>query len=246
MHPTTEVTGFSMKKKTRILIADDHTIVRGGIRQLIDKQPDMEVIAEAADGAETLHKAKDLRPDVVLLDISMPKLNGLQAIPFIIESLPLVRIVVLSVYDKEGYALQALSTGANGYVVKSSPGPVLIEAVRMTCNGEIFLSPELDGELIHNCLREKDNGTPTASKYDLLSKREQQVFRLISGGNTTNQIADCLRLSPRTIEKHRSKIIKKLEINDVVGLIKYAVQIGIIDPDIWEEEGEGRISFQGG
>jgi two-component system response regulator NreC len=216
----------------KILISDDHEIVRQGLKQLIDDQKDMAVVGEAQDGRETLAKVKSLRPDVLLLDISMPRLSGLETLCLIKETMPDLRIVVFSMHKKEAYVRQALATGALGYVLKASPRTEVLAAIRAAYRGEYFLSHEINASVINTYLETRKASPPT-SGYDLLSEREQQVFRLMVEGNTTRQIADLLFVSPKTVEKHRANLMKKLGVRDLVEMIKYAIKINIIDPEHW-------------
>jgi two-component system response regulator NreC len=218
----------------RILIADDHAIVREGLRQLLNSQRDMEVAGEAQDGREALEKAKSLRPDVTLLDIAMPGLSGLEAVRLIKEAVPDTQIVVLSMHEKEAYVHQAFTSGALAYVLKASPSTDVLEAIRAAHRGEYFLSSKIKAEVIGRYLESRKE-KPAVRGYDLLSEREQQVFRLMVEGNSTNQIADVLCVSPKTVEKHRGNVMNKLGIHDLVALVKYAIKIGIIDPELWEE-----------
>lgn len=229
-----------MERKLKVLVTDDHAVVRHGIRQLIGGHAGLEVVGEAEDGREVVSLARKLQPDVVLLDVSMPNLNGLEAVPMLSEAAPGAKVVVFSMYDKEAYVHRALSAGATGYVLKTDSGSAVIDAIRKVAAGEYFLSPRLNAEVIRRYLAPA--GTPAttgkggeASGYDSLTEREQQIFRLVAQGQTTKNIAQLLCLSPRTVEKHRSNIMGKLDIHDQVGLIRYAVKIGVIDPGLWEE-----------
>jgi two-component system response regulator NreC len=218
----------------RIFIADDHAIVREGLKQLLNSQQDMEVAGEAQDGREALEKAKSLRPDVTILDIAMPGLSGLEAVRLIKEAVPHTQIVVLSMHEKEAYVHQAFASGALAYVLKASPSTDVLEAIRAAHRGEYFLSSKIKAEVIGRYLESRKE-KPAVRGYDLLSEREQQVFRLMVEGNSTNQIADVLCVSPKTVEKHRGNVMNKLDIHDLVALVKYAIKIGIIDPELWEE-----------
>lgn len=220
--------------KIRILIADDHAIVRDGLRQLLNGQPDMETAGEAGDGQEVLEKVKALRPDVVLLDVAMPRLSGLEVISLIRESVPDSQIVVLSMHAKETYVQQALAAGALGYALKASPSQDILDAIRAARRGEYFLSSRLKAEVIGTYLKTR-KGTPSLRGYDLLSEREQQVFRLVAQGRSTDEIADILCVSPKTVEKHRTSLMGKLGVHDRLELLKYAIKIGIVDPDLWED-----------
>jgi two-component system response regulator NreC len=217
----------------KILVADDHAVVREGLRQLLNSQPDMEVVGEAEDGREALEKAKSLRPDVTILDIAMPRLSGLEAVHLIKEAVPDTGIVVLSMHKKEAYVHRVLASGALAYVLKASPSSDVLQAIRAVHRGEYFLSSQIRAEVISTYL-ESRREKPSVRGYDLLSDREQQVFRLIVEGNSTNDIADVLCISPKTVEKHRANVMKKLGIRDLVALVKYAVNIGVIDPEFWE------------
>ena len=217
----------------KILVADDHAVVREGLRQLLNSQPDMEVVGEAEDGREALEKAKSLRPDVTILDIAMPRLSGLEAVRLIKEAVPDTGIVVLSMHKKEAYVHQVLASGALAYVLKASPSSDVLQGIRAVHRGEYFLSSQIRAEVISTYL-ESRREKPSVRGYDLLSDREQQVFRLIVEGNSTHDIAEVLCISPKTVEKHRSNVMKKLGIRDLVALVKYAVNIGVIDPEFWE------------
>jgi two-component system response regulator NreC len=217
-----------------ILIADDHAVVREGLRQLFAAHPDMEVVGEAKDGQEALEKARLLRPDVTLLDIGMPRLSGLDAVRLIKEAVPETQIVVLSMYEKEAFVHQVFASGALAYVLKAASSSDVIEAVRAAHRGEYFLSSKIRAEVIGSYLESRKE-EPSVRGYDLLSDREQQVFRLMVEGNSTTQIADILCVSPKTVEKHRANVMKKLGVRDLVAMVKYAVKIGIIDPDLWKE-----------
>jgi two-component system response regulator NreC len=194
----------------------------------------MEVAGEAQDGREALEKAKSLRPDVTILDIAMPGLSGLEAVRLVKEAVPHTQIVVLSMHEKEAYVHQAFASGALAYVLKASPSTDVLEAIRTAHRGEYFLSSKIKAEVIGRYLESRKE-KPAVRGYDLLSEREQQVFRLMVEGNSTNQIADVLCVSPKTVEKHRGNVMNKLDIHDLVALVKYAIKIGIIDPELWEE-----------
>ena len=215
----------------RVLVADDHAIVRDGLRQILTGQHDMEVVGEAKDGYEVVEKAKALRPDVILLDIAMPHMTGLDAIFLIKEAVPNSQIVVFSMYDKEAYVHQVLGSGVLGYVLKTSPSSEVIEAIRAARRGGYFLSSKINAEVVSTYLNSHKE-KPVVRGYDLLSEREQQVFRLMVQGNSTNRIADILYVSPKTVEKYRSGIINKVGIRNPMEMVKYAIKIGIIDPEL--------------
>ena len=219
-------------KKIRVFVADDHAVVREGLIHVLSRQEDIEVVGEAKNGIDAVKKVKSLKSDVTLLDISMPKLNGLEAIPMILEALPDNKIIILSMHKKEAYAYQVLSSGAMGYVLKASPSSDLVKAIRAVYSGEYFLSPGIGKEVITTYLKGHDNKSEGPG-YDLLSEREKQIFRLTVEGNSINQAAKILFLSPKTIERHRANIMKKLEVNNIVEMVKYAVKFRIVDPDLW-------------
>jgi len=217
--------------KTRILVVDDHSIVREGLRQLLNSQPDMTIVSEADNSSEALEKARALHPEVVILDITMPHLSGLDVLPLIKEAVPDTRIVVLSMHENDAYVYQALASGALGYILKASPSAEILTAIRAACKGEYYLSSKLNAEIIGSYLKNRKT-SPSALGYDLLSEKEQQVFRLVVQGKTTNQMAELLCVSPKTVEKHRSSISRKLDIHNVVDMVKYAIKIGLISPEI--------------
>lgn len=219
-----------MSDKIRVLVADDHAIVREGASRLLNAQADMTVVGEAQDGRQALEMARALKPDVAVLDISMPELSGLDLVVLLRESLPETRIVVLSVHKKEAFVQQMLSNGALAYVLKTSPTSDLLEAIRAAMHGEYFLSSKVHAEVIGSYLRQPLCGEDEAG-YAKLSGREQQVFRLVAQGKTTRQIAEILFLSPRTVEKYRAGSMQKLGLKDLVEVIHYAMQHGLVASD---------------
>ncbi|HIJ89500.1 MAG: response regulator transcription factor [Desulfobulbaceae bacterium] len=222
-----------MKGKLKILLADDHAVVRHGMRQLIANHPGMEVVGEAADGGEVVPKAKKLLPDVILLDISMPRLNGLEVVPLLKEAVPDSKVVIFSMYDKDAYVHQALASGAVGFVLKTDSGDEVIAAILRAATGHYYLSPKLNTAVIRRYLFPTPVEDPAVTGYDSLSEREQQIFRMVVEGHPTKEIATMLYLSPRTVEKHRSNIVKKLDIHEPMALVRYAVKIGVVDPELW-------------
>lgn len=217
-----------------ILIVDDHSILRDGVRQLLTSQDDMNIVGEAGDGHSALKQARLLKPDVVLLDIAMPGLNGLETIGLILEAVTETKIVILSMHAKESYVHQALSAGALGYVLKASPSSDVLSAIRAASKDEYFLSSKIRAGVIDAYLQSKKY-TPTVRGYDLLTEREQQVFRMVVEGKTTREIADILCVSTKTIEKHRSGVTAKLGVQGRLELLKYAIKIGVVDPELWAD-----------
>ena len=208
----------------RILIADDHGIVRSGLRMLLEQQEDIEVIAEAADGAEARDTAIRERPDLAILDVKMPKLTGLQATREIREQAPDVAVLILSMYDDERYLFEALKAGASGYVLKTQADVDLLEAVRAVERGEPFLTPEAQRALIKDVLGQG------VGRSDELTPREQEIVKLVAEANTTKQIAEILHLSEKTVENHRANAMRKLGMRDRVELVRYAIRRGLIEP----------------
>ena len=213
-----------------VLIADDHSFVREGARQLIDAQSDLEVVAEVENGSDVIQKARELRPDVVVLDITMPGLNGLDLIVLLRRVSPISRVVVLSFHQELMMVRRALSCGAKGYVVKTAPVAELLDAIRAVSTGQSYLSSHIDTanlESLELTAQDDEQSQP----YDLLTDREQQVFRLVVQGRTNQQIGDVLCISPRTVEKHRAAVLHKLGVKDTVGLMRCAVKLGVILAD---------------
>ena len=217
-----------------IFIVDDHPVIKEGLPVMLEHYPDMKVIGSAVDVYDALKKLKYLTPDVIVLDISLPQLSGLDAITLFRQELPHTQILVFSMHEKEAYVHRALSSGALGYVVKGSPITELIDGIRAVHDGEYFLSSRMKKEVFQTYLRDRQDEPNEPSGYDLLTEREQQVFRMLVAGSTTQQISKSLQLSPKTVEKHRTSVSKKLETKNMVEMVKYAVQLGIIDTDTWD------------
>lgn len=208
----------------KVLIADDHGIVRSGITLLLERQPDIDVIGEASDGAEALKLVLERRPDVAILDNSMPKLTGLQAAREIKQQAPEVNVLILSMHDDERYLYEALRVGAGGYVLKRAADQDLVRAVRAVNDGEPFLTDDAQRTLVKAWI-ESGEETPK----DKLTDREREVVKLIAEAHTNKQIAEILGLSEKTVESHRSNILNKLGMSDRVELVRYAVRRGLIE-----------------
>ncbi len=216
--------GIDLKPKMmRILIADDHGIVRSGLRMLLEGQDDMEVIAEASNGADARDLAIRERPDLAILDVKMPKLTGLQATREIRDQAPDVSVLILSMYDDERYLFEALKAGASGYVLKAQADSDLLDAVRAVERGEPFLTPEAQRALIKDVLGQ-------TSHHEDLTPREQEVVKLVAEAHTNKEIAEILHLSEKTVENHRSNAMRKLGMRDRVELVRYAIRKGLIEP----------------
>jgi DNA-binding NarL/FixJ family response regulator len=208
----------------RVLIADDHGIVRSGLRLLLERQPDIEVVAEAADGAEARELAVRERPDLAILDVKMPKLTGLQATREIKRQVPETAVLILSMHDDERYLFEALKAGASGYVLKAQADTDLLEAIRAVQRGEPFLTPDAQRALITDLL---ERGTPSDEE---LTPREEEVVKLVAEAHTSKEIAEILHLSEKTVENHRANAMRKLGMRDRVELVRYAIRKGLVEP----------------
>ncbi|GAB4548696.1 MAG: response regulator transcription factor [Anaerolineae bacterium] len=215
--------------KIRVLIADDHSLVRAGIRSLLEGQEDIEVIGEAGSGWEAIEQATRLEPDVVLMDIAMGDLSGLEATQEIRERNPHVNVLALTMHDREEYFFAMLKAGALGYVLKESEPYELLMAIRAVHNGEAFLSPAVTKAVLEDYMAQSPNQAET--RYDSLTLREKQVLRLAAEGKTTREMAGLLHLSVKTIEKHRASMMHKLELHSLPELIKFAIRKGLIEVD---------------
>ena len=217
---------MSAPATTSVLVADDHAVVRHGVRGILSAQPDFSVDAEAADGAEAVERALELRPGLVILDVSMPRLNGLEAAAELARRAPEIRLLMLSMHDDEQYLFAALRAGASGYVLKSAVDRDLVEACRATMRGEAFLYPDVAAALV----REHVAGGSAADEplADPLTPREAEVLTLIAEAYTTRQIAEALFISPKTVENHRGRIFQKLGMHDRVELTRYAIRRGLV------------------
>jgi two-component system response regulator NreC len=214
--------------KIRVLICDDHTILREGIRLLLNSQYDMEVVGESGDGRDAVEKARTLKPDVILMDIAMPSLNGLEATKQIRRDDANARVLVLTMYESDEYVAQMLEAGAMGYVLKKVAGSELVYAIRAVSQGEAFLYPSITKRLVEDYLRRVETGQDRAS-LENLTDREREILQLIAEGHSSKQIGDLLNISLRTVQNHRAHLMQKLGIHDRGDLIKYAIQKGIIE-----------------
>jgi DNA-binding NarL/FixJ family response regulator len=212
---------------TRILLADDHAVVRRGLRLVLDGEPDLHVVAEAGDGAEAVERA--LRDDVHLavLDVTMPRMTGIQVAREIARRRPEVRTLILSMHDNEQYFFEALKAGASGYVLKSAADRDLVEACRATMRGEPFLYPDAVAALIRDHLERAGEGRVAS---DILTPRELEILKLIAEAHTSKQIAQMLFISVKTVERHRANILEKLGMRDRVELTRYAIRRGLVEP----------------
>ena len=209
----------------RVLLADDHALVRAGIRALLEGLEGVTVVSEAGTGSEVLELARKHHPDVVLLDISMPGLGGLEASALLKQELPEVRVVMLSMHANEEYVLQALRAGASGYMLKDSATAELELALQAVMQGETYLSPRISKQMVEGYVQRVGGERP---KSDNLTPRQRQVLQLIAGGHSTKEIAYRLELSVKTVETHRAQLMDRLQIRDIAGLVKYAIRNGLV------------------
>lgn len=217
---------------TRILVVDDHTLIRRGIVGLLRDCPDMEVVGEAGTAEEALREAGRVTPDVVLLDIGLPDVDGLRVTRELKKRLPRVEVLILTVHDREDYLFQALQAGASGYILKGADVQDLLAAVRSVTRGEVYLYPTVTRKLLNDYLRRvQASAAEDAEGRDGLTEREREVLRLIALGHTTPEIARLLYLSPHTVQTHRDHIMGKLNLHRRAGLIRYAIRKGLIDAD---------------
>lgn len=216
--------------KIRVLLAEDHTIVRKGLRSLLDAEPDTEVVGEAEDGRKAIQLVEKLCPDVVLMDISMPGLNGLEATRQITKRFPEVKVLILTVHSDEEYIRQVLSAGASGYLVKQAAPSELASAIRAAYQGDFFPSPSISRELIEDYTRQAEAMSENDSLL-ALTDREREVLQLIAEGHSNRQIAEILHISVKTVETHRAHLTDKLGIRSAAELTKYALRKGVISLD---------------
>jgi two-component system response regulator NreC len=215
------------ERKIRILLADDHTVVRRGLRLLLEGQPEFSVVAEAADGKQAVEAAESAKPDVVVLDIAMPNLNGIEAAQRIVSVAPNASIVILSMHADESYVLRALKAGAKGYLLKDSAEGDLIEAIKSVTRGKTFFSPEITKMLAEDYVREI-RARGIEDSYELLTPREREILQLLAEGKSNKDIATLLNLSLYTVETHRRNLQDKLNLHSFAELILYAVRKGVI------------------
>ncbi len=211
----------------RILLADDHTIVRDGLRALVEKQPDMTVSGEAADGREAVQIAEEHSPDVVVMDIAMPNMNGIEATRRIVAQRPATGVVILSMHQDESYVLRSLKAGARGYLLKDSLRSDVVEAIRSVAQGRSFLTRKVSRLLQEDYIRQMER-RGVEDSYDLLTDREREILQLIAEGRTNKEVANVLNIGLTTVETHRTHILQKLGLHSVPELILYAVRKGII------------------
>ncbi|HYL13504.1 MAG TPA: response regulator transcription factor [Terriglobales bacterium] len=208
---------------TRILLADDHALIRQGLKALLEKQ-EFQVVGEASDGQEILRSIEKTRPDVAIIDISMPVLNGVDAARELKKSSPNTKVILLTQHDEDQYVTEALRVGVNGYVLKSQAADDLVHAIHEVCRGSVYLSPNISRAVVDAYL------SKTSVPTDPLSGRERQVLQLVSEGKSTKDVATHLGISVKTAESHRARLMKKLDIHETASLVRYAISRGLIQP----------------
>jgi DNA-binding NarL/FixJ family response regulator len=214
-------------KALRILLGDDHTLVRQGVRKIIEEQPNWEVVGEAQNGRELVRQALAEEPDVLIVDIAMPLLNGIEATRQIVRKLPSAKVLVLSMHADEAYIIQALQAGARGYLLKDSADAELVRAVTAVAEGKSFFSPNVAAIMLDDYVRHlAEKGI--ADRYSALSEREREVFQLVAEGHSNKEVASLLSVSPATVETHRAHILQKLDLHSTAELVLYAVRRGVI------------------
>lgn len=211
----------------KVLLVDDHTIFREGIRALLSAEPDMEVVGEACDGAQAIELAAKLLPDIIVMDLIMPGMNGMQAAQQLHDRHPDIKVLILSMYDDEEYIRQILKAGASGYVLKRAASDDLLRAIREVEDGGSALHPTVAAKLIKDYVR-RTKSTQKRSSDSILTARESEVLKLVAEGRTNRQIAEILGLGRKTVDAHRTNIMRKLDLHDVTGLVKYALKRGFI------------------
>ncbi len=217
--------------KIRVLLADDHAVVRSGLKLIVDAQPDMTVTGEAEDGLEAIEKAQELEPDVIVMDISMPNLGGLEAIRRIKRDGRETHILVLTMHDSEQFFFQAIQAGASGYVTKAAPEWELVTAIRSVHQGECYLNPSVTKFLVNDYLERVKRGDKR-TPVDLLTDREREIIHLVAAGHTNREIAEMLSISEHTVHNHRANLMEKLGVHNRLELLKYAMREGIISADV--------------
>ena len=214
--------------KIRVLLADDHTILRAGLRMMLNAQPDIEVVGEASDGRQALVEALRLQPDVVLMDITMPELNGIEATRQIKRALESTRVLILTMHENEEYLFQVLRAGASGYILKEAADTELISAIRVVYSGRFYMSPSAQTMMVGDYLLRVRSGEERDS-YSALTEREREILKLVAEGLTNNQIAERLYISPKTVDTHRTHIMDKLNLHSRAELVKYAMRRGLLE-----------------
>lgn len=219
-------------KPITILLVEDHEIVRDGLAALLKMEADIKIIGQAADGHQAVTKFSELRPDIVVMDIAMPQLNGLEAARQILKGTPGSKIILLSAHNDDAYVQKAISIGVSGYLIKQTAAHVLPEAIRQVADGKSFFSPLIAKRLADQARKARANGSPASTKPSELTPREMEVLQLTAEGNPNKMTADVLNISIKTVEKHRQSLMEKLNIHDTAGLTRHAIAQGIIESSV--------------
>ena len=213
--------------KIRVLVADDHAIIREGLRVMLDNQLDMEVVATATNGREAIRFVNELGPDVAVIDISMPELNGIEAIQQMLPRYPHIKVIMLSIHETKPYVYRALKAGARGYLIKETAGLEVVDAVRAVYRGELYLSQRI-AELLTSVSFRNLETSIEVSLLETLSSREREILQLVAEGKTSQEIAERLSISPKTVDTYRSRLMHKIGVEDMAGVVKFAIQNGVI------------------
>jgi len=224
-----------MDRTVKVLVVDDHALVRAGLRKILDSEERIEVIGEAVNGKEALALAEETQPDLVILDVAMPEMGGLETISALRNICPAVKIIILSMYGKESFAQEALRSGAHAYILKGDSGETLVEAINNVLQGKYYFSDQIQETLVSFFRQDKHaTNLPELQRYEALSVREKQVFRLMMDSKSNAEISKILEISAKTGEKHRTNIYKKLGMKSSVDIVKYAIRIGLTNADTFD------------
>ncbi len=215
--------------KIKLVLADDHAVVRSGLRMLLDAQPDMEIVGEAESGTEAVDKVEELQPDIILMDIQMPGISGIEATREIKKRAPITAVLALTMHEDDHYFFEMLHAGASGYVPKRAAPDELLSAIRTVARGEVFLYPSLASRLVQDYIKRADDDGDEAQMYDELTPREKEVLVLIAEGLSNAEIGQQLVISVKTVDRHRENIMRKLNMRSRIDLVKYAIKMGLID-----------------
>ncbi|MCU7846041.1 MAG: response regulator transcription factor [Candidatus Thiodiazotropha sp. (ex Monitilora ramsayi)] len=214
--------------KKKIVIAEDHTILRAGLIALLTSNPDFEIVGEADNGRDAIRRVIELKPDLIIMDLSMPGMNGMDAVREIKDRMPEVKALVLTVHSEEEYVLASLQAGANGYVLKDATHNELLVAAERVLDGKTFLSPDITEKVVNSYLNTSNVSQEPVTRWDTVTQRERQILKLIAEGHTNKSMAEYLCISVKTVEKHRANLMKKLDLHNVSALTTYALEKGII------------------
>ena len=217
-----------MMDKIKVLLVEDHAIVRQGLRRLL-RESDLEVVGEAADGREAVKLAGELDPDIIVMDITMPRLGGIETTRKIRKANPGIKVIMLTIHDEESFIYKSFDAGANGYMVKEKATEDLLDAINTVMRGEVYLSPNFSPKVLESYQKLVKSGRKKVDDFSRLTNREREILQLIAEGNTSKEIANLLYISGKTVENHRANIMNKLDIHETAGLVRYAIKIGLVD-----------------